>query len=81
MQVLHNDFPKLMVSAVLGPSAAPADVHTADHRRHDTSYVCPCYVNSRRSNEALVMTVILKSDDPPSKWILRGVALLCGKDA
>ena len=81
MQVLYNDFPKLLLAAVLkAPNHATAAAGASEHRRNDGAYVCPCYANAHRSHKTFVMTVNLKTDDPPHKWVLRGVALLCAKD-
>lgn len=80
-QVLYNDFPKLIVAAVLKPtSTAASDLRPSDLRKSDGPYACPCYSNSIRSEHTLIMSVNLKTDDPAHKWVLRGVAMLCLKD-
>ena len=40
------------------------------------SYACPCYKNKARGGLNFIFAVDLRSEDPPQKWILRGVSLL-----
>ena len=54
-------------SALLGSAEKKADAY---------SYACPCYANPKRGGLNFIFTVDLRSEDPPQKWILRGVALL-----
>jgi dynein heavy chain, axonemal len=43
-------------------------------------YEAPCYrVKSRRGNN-FITTFSLRTEDDRSKWVLRGVALLCSVD-
>ena len=43
-------------------------------------YSCPCYTVPKRTGLFYVFNANLKTDDPPSTWVLRGTALLCSKD-
>ena len=44
-------------------------------------YNCPVYKYPKRTDKYLIFRVNLNSEtDPPSKWKLKGVALLCAKD-
>lgn len=40
----------------------------------------PCYTIPKRTGLHYVFTANLRCEDPPSFWILRGVALLCSRD-
>jgi len=44
------------------------------------SYSAPCYKNKTRRGLNFIFPVDLRSEDPPIKWIWRGVCLLCSKD-
>jgi len=44
------------------------------------NYSCPCYKNPKRTGLNFIFDVDLRSEDPPQRWILRGVALLCSKE-
>ena len=44
------------------------------------SYSAPCYKNKTRRGLNFIFPVDLRSEEPPQKWILRGVCLLCSKD-
>ena len=44
------------------------------------SYSSPCYTNKTRRGLNFIFAVDLRSEDPPQKWTLRGVCLLCSKD-
>mgnify|MGYP003328723950 CR=1 FL=1 len=48
----------------------------AEKKADAYSYACPCYANPKRGGLNFIFTVDLRSEDPPQKWILRGVALL-----
>ena len=39
-------------------------------------YTCPCYKAPRRTGLNFVTSVDLRVEENPSKWVLRGVALL-----
>jgi|JI61114BRNA_FD_contig_51_2031946_length_770_multi_2_in_0_out_0_1 dynein heavy chain len=44
-------------------------------------YSCPVYKYAKRTDKYLIFRVNLNSEtDPPSKWKLKGVALLCAKE-
>merc|ERR1719446_1272632 len=43
-------------------------------------YMAPTYTIPRRTGLHYVFTANLRSDDPPSFWAMRGVALLCNRD-
>eukprot|EP00698_Gefionella_okellyi_P008566 TRINITY_DN2129_c0_g2_i1.p1 TRINITY_DN2129_c0_g2~~TRINITY_DN2129_c0_g2_i1.p1 ORF type:complete len:4490 (+),score=1324.74 TRINITY_DN2129_c0_g2_i1:457-13926(+) len=42
-------------------------------------YVCPVYRLPRRTDLNYIFDVTLKTDEPPEKWVLRGVALLTSR--
>jgi len=44
------------------------------------TYVCPLYISKKRTDQLLVLPLKLRIEDKPSKWIIRGVCLLCSKD-
>ena len=58
-----------------GDKPAPAEA-AAEKKADAYSYACPCYANPKRGGLNFIFTVDLRSEDPPQKWILRGVALL-----
>ncbi len=44
-------------------------------------YNCPVYKYAKRTDKYIIFRVNLNSEtDPPSKWKLKGVALLCAKE-
>jgi dynein heavy chain len=43
-------------------------------------YEAPVYRTRARRGNNFITTFSLRTDDPPSKWVLRGVALLCAID-
>eukprot|EP00770_Monocercomonoides_exilis_P005227 MONOS_5201.1-p1 / transcript=MONOS_5201.1 / gene=MONOS_5201 / organism=Monocercomonoides_exilis_PA203 / gene_product=dynein haevy chain 3, outer dynein arm alpha / transcript_product=dynein haevy chain 3, outer dynein arm alpha / location=Mono_scaffold00149:3327-12824(+) / protein_length=3165 / sequence_SO=supercontig / SO=protein_coding / is_pseudo=false len=47
--------------------------------KDSTIYVCPCYKVPKRTGLNYIFEIDLSTRDPPEKWILRGVALLCSK--
>ena len=44
------------------------------------AYNCPCYKSPKRGGLHFVFDVDLRTEDPPARWILRGVCLLTTKD-
>jgi dynein heavy chain len=40
-------------------------------------YECPCYTRQVRGNQTYVFSAELKTEELPSRWILRGVAIIC----
>jgi dynein heavy chain len=66
---LHCPLPVLHVTGVLAKDRKLANVYEA-----------PCYrVKARRGNN-FIATFGLRTEDDKSKWVLRGVALLCSVD-
>lgn len=43
-------------------------------------YMCPTYTIPKRTGQYYVFTANLRSDDAPTFWAMRGVALLCNRD-
>jgi len=43
-------------------------------------YTCPCYKNPKRTGLNFIFEVNLRSEEHPSKWVLRGVCLLTSTD-
>ena len=43
-------------------------------------YEAPAYKVKKRTGLNFISTFPLRTEDPPSKWIMRGVALLCSVD-
>ena len=69
-KVLFAPLPVLLVTGQL-----------ASERKLDAySYSAPCYKNKTRRGLNFIFPVDLRSEEPPQKWILRGVCLLCSKD-
>eukprot|EP00898_Chlorokybus_atmophyticus_P005691 jgi/Chlat1/6122/Chrsp409S05665 len=66
---LYCALPLLYVTGVL-----------ATNKRTDQQYSCPTYRVKARTGQHFVANFDLRSEDPPSKWILRGVSLLCTVD-
>lgn len=52
----------------------------AKDRKKVGVYEAPTYHIKQRTGRNFIATFPLKTDDPPSKWTLRGVALLCSID-
>ena len=70
-KVLFSPLPVLHVTGALaGAKAADAPY----------GYKCPCYKSPRRTDLNFIFAVSLRSDEPPAKWVLRGVALLTSRD-
>ena len=67
---LHAPLPLLHVTGVL---AANKDAGAG-------AYNCPCYKSPKRGGLHFVFDVDLRTEDPPARWILRGVCLLTTKD-
>ena len=44
------------------------------------TFEAPCYRVKKRTGLNFISTFQLRTEDHPSKWILRGVALLCSVD-
>ena len=67
-KVLFAPLPVLHVTGVLalppGASSGPPQ------------YNCPCYKNPKRTGLNFIFPVSLRTEEAPSKWILRGVCLL-----
>ena len=66
---LYNALPVLYVTGV-----------QAKDKPTDGVYAAPCYRTRERTGLNFISTFDLKSDEPSSKWIMRGVALLCSHD-
>jgi len=45
------------------------------------TYKCPCYKNPKRTGLNFIFPVELRTEEAPSKWILRGVCLLTSTDS
>ena len=69
-KVLYAPLPLLHVTGVL---AANKDAGAG-------AYNCPCYKSPKRGGLHFVFDVDLRTEDPPARWILRGVCLLTTKD-
>ena len=69
-KVLYAPLPLLHVTGVL---AANKDAGAG-------AYNCPCYKSPMRGGLHFVFDVDLRTEDPPARWILRGVCLLTTKD-
>jgi len=70
-KVLYAPLPLLHVTGVLAADKK-ADAFGA--------YNCPCYKSPKRGGLHFVFDVDLRTEDPPARWILRGVCLLTTKD-
>mmetsp|Transcript_13743 Transcript_13743/g.31844 ORF Transcript_13743/g.31844 Transcript_13743/m.31844 type:complete len:4493 (+) Transcript_13743:136-13614(+) len=69
-KILYTPLPVLYITAVLKSQSK------TDH----SSYVCPCYRNKARTAANFIFPVNIRTEEPPAKWTLRGVCLLCSKD-
>ena len=69
-KVLFAQLPVLLVTGQLA----------TDRKAEAYSYSSPCYTNKTRRGLNFIFAVDLRSEDPPQKWTLRGVCLLCSKD-
>lgn len=66
------------------PKHTPQVMHVtavlaADAKRANTMEA-PCYRVRRRTGATFIGTFMLRTDEDPSNWVLRGVALLCSTD-
>ncbi|CAG9462434.1 unnamed protein product [Pedinophyceae sp. YPF-701] len=52
----------------------------ARDKSKEKSYSCPCYRVKARKDINYVCSFDLKTEEPSSKWVMRGVALLCSID-
>lgn len=70
-KVLYAQLPVIHIGAVLGVNKrfSPNEV-----------YSCPLYKTPKRTGLNFVTAIELRTDEPPFKWVLRGVCLLCSKD-
>lgn len=68
---VHHPLPVLHITPQV-KKAKPSELST-------TVYECPMYSDRTRSGGSVV-TVDLRTDDPPAKWTMRGVALLISKE-
>ena len=69
-KVLFAPLPVLLVTGQLA----------TEKKSDGYSYSAPCYKNKTRRGINFIFPVDLRSEDPPQKWVLRGVCLLCAKD-
>ncbi len=60
--------PVVHVTGVLAKDAAARAGHV---------YECPVYRTRKRTGAGFVTKLQLRTDEDPSKWVLRGAALLC----
>jgi dynein heavy chain len=70
-KVLFAPLPVILVSACLTSVKKLDPQHT---------YICPLYKNPKRTGLNFIAPFELRTEDPPNKWTLRGVCLLCSKD-
>ncbi len=49
-------------------------------RRSVGVYHAPCYRTKARTGLRYIDSLALRTDQPASKWVLRGVAVLCTTD-
>ena len=66
---LFTPLPVLEVTGVLGKDKVTKGVYEA-----------PTYRVKKRTGLNFISTFPLRTEDPPSKWVMRGVALLCSVD-
>ena len=66
---LHCPLPVLYVSAVL-----------ATDKKKQGYFEAPCYKIKKRTGLNYVSNFMLRTEEEASKWVLRGVALLCSVD-
>ena len=69
-KVLFAPLPVLLVTGQL----------SSEKKNDSYSYSAPTYKNKTRRGLNFIFAVDLRSEEPPQKWILRGVCLLCSKD-
>ena len=66
---LYTPLPVLCVTGVL----------SSDYSKKDTYEAPTCRVG-KRTGLNFISTFPLRTEDPPSKWVMRDVALLCSVD-
>ena len=66
---LYNPLPVLHVTGVQARDKPKKDI-----------FECPTYRVKKRTGLNFITTFALRTEDPKSKWVLRGAALLCSKD-
>lgn len=66
---LYHPLPLLYVTGVL-----------ASQKRTENQFSCPCYTIKKRTGLNFIASFDLRTEEPPSKWVIRGVALLCSID-
>lgn len=69
LQKLYAPLPVMHVTAV-----------QAKDKRKLGVFEAPCYRGKGRTGLRYIDTLSLRTDQPPSKWTLRGCALLCSID-
>eukprot|EP00899_Mesostigma_viride_P009796 jgi/Mesvir1/18818/Mv04309-RA.2 len=52
----------------------------ASNQRKEQQYTCPVYRIKKRTGQHFVTTFNLRTEDPPSKWVMRGAAIMCSVD-
>lgn len=70
-KVLYAQLPVIHIAAVLSVNK---------RTNPNEAYVCPLYKTPKRTGLNFVTSIELRTEDPPNKWVLRGVCLLCSKD-
>ena len=66
LKVRFAQLPVLWITGTLASAGASKTAY----------YTCPCYKAPRRTGLNFVTSVDLRVEENPSKWVLRGVALL-----
>jgi dynein heavy chain, axonemal len=66
---LYNPLPVLHVTGVQARDKPKKDI-----------FECPAYRVKKRTDRNFITTFPVRTEDSKSKWVLRGVALLCSKD-
>ena len=69
-QIAVTQLPVLLI-CVVQKSAKKYDFQT---------YECPVYMRKNRGIKSRVFAAELKTEELPTRWILRGVALLCSDE-
>ena len=70
-KVLYAPLPVLYVTGVLASEPRKTDAY---------AFNAPCYKNPKRTDRNFIFPVDLRTEEPPAKWVLRGVCLLTTKD-
>lgn len=68
-KVLHAPLPVVHMNAVL----------RGTHKTQGETFRCPLYKTPRRTGLNFITALNLRTGEPPSKWVLRGVCLLCSE--